>query len=37
MGWLKGFFIGYGTGLLAFGLLAGVAFYYLTRIGIIGM
>lgn len=37
MGWLKGFFIGYGMGLAVFGLLAGSGLYYLSRIGVIGI
>lgn len=37
MGWLKGFFIGYGVGLAAFSLLAWGGIYYLIRVGIIGI
>lgn len=37
MGWLRGFLIGYGAGLLAFGTLAGIALWQLVRIGIISV
>lgn len=37
MGWLRGFLVGYGMGLLVFGMLAGIAIAYLIRLGIVGV
>lgn len=37
MSWLKGFFIGYGTGLALFSLLAGIAIYILVRSGVLAV